>query len=74
MLSGSNCIDIVDVSIFIILFNIFSCDFSKNRSGPPKNLAHPLRFSPPLNFGKFPGPSLEIFPKIFSPLLKLGGG
>ena len=67
MLSGSNCIDIVDVSIFIILFNIFSCDFGKNRSAHPKNLA------PPLNFGNFPGPPLEIFPKIFSPPLKLGG-
>ena len=38
MLSGSNCIDIVDVSIFIIPFNIFSCDFGKNCSGPSKNL------------------------------------
>ena len=74
MLSGSNCIDIVDVTIFIILFNIFSLDFGKNCSGPPKYLAPPLRFSPPLNFGNFPGPLYKFFPKIFSPPPKTRGG
>ena len=30
--------------------------------------------APPLIFGNFPGPPLEIFPKVFSSPLKLGGG
>ena len=51
MISESNCINIVEVSIFLNIFDIFSYGFDQNRSGPSKNLAPSLEFSPP-NFSK----------------------
>ena len=42
MSSGSHCINIVDVSMFVTLLDVFICDFGPNRSDPPKKLAPPL--------------------------------
>ena len=34
MFSGTNCINFVDVLMFIILFDAFSCDLGQNHSAP----------------------------------------
>ena len=67
MISESNCINIVDISMSVDIFDIFCYSFDQNRSAPFKNLA------PPLIFEKFKGPPKKFFQKFLAPLLKLGG-
>ena len=65
--SRLNCMKIVDISMFVILFDVFSCNMGQNYSGS-SNL-----------FENFAGPPLEILQNSFSPSpphppsLKLGG-
>ena len=42
MISDSNCINIVDVSMSVNIFHIFRYGFDQNRSASPKDLAPPL--------------------------------
>ena len=60
MISESNCISIVDISMSVNIFDIFSYDFDQNRSALPKYLT-PLIF-------ENQGPPEEFFEE-----LKLGG-
>ena len=67
MISESNCINIVDVSMSVNIFDIFGYSFDQNRLAPsPKDLASP-------NFWKFPRAPKEFFPTFLTPSLKLGG-
>ena len=69
MISESNCINIVHVSMSVNIFDIFSYHSDKNCSHLPKNLAHP-------NFCKiFQVPLKKFFKKILASDLKaIGGG
>ena len=52
--SRLNCMKIVGVSIFVILFDVFSCNMGQNCSGSSKI------------FENFAGPPLEILQNSFS--------
>ena len=67
MISESNCINIVDVSMFVSILDIYFYGFDQNHSGSS------WKFSPPLIFEKFLGPSKKFFQKFLAPPLKLGG-